>query len=335
MVALALLSAGCEKLQPGYYLTPANYPTLPPTLTPTSPPETPVTPSPTPVSTTRALATPTLTPLPIPTFTATPSPAATATLDSCSETEGQIVRASFISQYTGQPFRYRVYLPPCYASTERRYPYLIILHGLGEGMDDSQWDRMGLDEAADLGYVRGSLPPMIIIMPNGNDARYAYDPGPLPDVILNELIPEIEATFCTWNDPAMRAIGGLSRGGFWAFGIAFTHPDLFDRVGGHSPYFYDGDYTPINPYNLIETAEGIERLAIYLDVGVNDTLVDDNLRAFVERLRRRGIEPEYVINPVGGHDEAYWAAHTADYLSFYAAEWPRDVSAFPSCHDPG
>jgi enterochelin esterase-like enzyme len=339
-IFLALFAAGCDKLQAGYYLTPANYPTLPPTLTSTVPP---VSPTNTPLSTVQETtgslaapaasqdgdeAAPTLTVEPP---TLTPS----ATIPPCDETEGQIVEESFVSQFTGGVFRYRVYLPPCYASSGLRYPYLIMLHGWGAGMDDAQWDRMGLDEAADLGYARGALPPMIIVMPNGNDAQYDWDPGPLPDVILEELMPTLEAGFCTWNDSSRRAIGGLSRGGFWAYGIAYTHPEVFDRVGGHSPFFYDGDYPAINPYNLIETAEGIERLAMYLDLGVNDTVVDVNLHDFVRRLRQRGIEPEYVINPVGAHTEEYWAAHTADYLAFYAAEWPRSLAEYPSCHDPG
>ncbi len=341
-LSLALLAVGCDKLQPGYYLTPANYPTLPPTLTgipaPVSPTLTPVSTIQQTVSdltdpaasedaaTVTTTAAPTVEPL-------TPTPS--ATLTPCDEAEGQIIEESFVSQLTGGVFRYRVYLPPCYASSGLRYPYLIMLHGWGVGMDDAQWDRMGLDEAADLGYARGSLPPMIIVMPNGNDAQYDWDPGPLPDVILDELMPTIESSFCTWNDSSRRAIGGLSRGGFWAYGIAFTHPEVFDRVGGHSPYFYDGDYPAINPYNLIETAEGIERLDMYLDLGVNDSVVDVNLRDFVERLRQRGIEPDYVINPVGAHTEEYWSAHTADYLAFYAAEWPRNLAEYPSCHDPG
>ena len=333
MVSVLLASTGCEKLQPGYYLTPGHVPTQPPTQTDVP---TPVTPSPTPVSTVWVIGTPTLTPLPPPTLTPTPSPtlapSPTNTIPPCEETEGQIVYHSFISQLTGREFHYRVYLPPCYSVAGRRYPYLIMLHGLGQGMDDSQWDRMGLDEAADLGYARGALPPMIIVMPNGNDAEHYMDNGPYPELIVRELMPAVEAGFCVWADSSHRAIGGLSRGGYWAFWIAFSHPDLFDRLGGHSPYFYDADYpSDFNPNNLVDTAPGIERLSIYLDMGAQDTIVDVGVHDFVRRLRRRGIEPEYVINPVGDHTEVYWSAHTADYLAFYAADWPRDVSQFPAC----
>lgn len=313
LILTLLVAGGCDQL--GLSSEISTIPTLPPTPT-----DVPPSPTPTPTNT----LTPSVTPSPLPTDTVPP----------CDETTGQIIYTSFVSQITGEEFHYRVYLPPCYTQTERRYPYIIMLHGLGEGMDDGQWERIGLPHAADLGFARGSLPPMIIVMPNGIDAQHAYDPGPYPEVIVKELIPAIEQQFCTWNTSATRAIGGLSRGGYWAYGIAFTYPELFDRVGGHSAYFYEGDYSPFNPYNMIDTASSIERLTMYLDHGLNDSIVDENMLSFVNLLRRRGIEPNYIINPVGNHSEEYWSAHTADYLTFYAAEWPRDVEQFPSCHAP-
>ncbi len=241
-----------------------------------------------------------------------------------------------MSRITGKEFRYRLYLPPCYANSERRYPYLIMLHGLqGEVMNDDQWDRLGLDEAADLGYASASLPPMILVMPNGLDARHWDDTGPYPSVIVDELMPHIEATLCTWNEPSRRAIGGLSRGGFWAYWIGFRYPELFGRVGGHSPFFYDAEYpTDLNPNNLVDTAQGIDNLALYIDLGAQDNIVDKGVHDFVTRLRARGIEPTYIVNETGGHSENYWQAHTMDYLTFYASTWPRDVSQFPSCYDP-
>lgn len=333
---LALTGAGCKQIQPGYYLTPGNYPTsgIYPTLPPTAPPtQAPVMLSVTPPSTIRSPdpLTPTQTP------SSTPTPTPTETPFKCAEAQGEMVFASFVSSFTGQEFHYRVHLPPCYAATGRRYPTLFMLHGLVPGtdvMNDDQWDRLGLDEAADQGYLDRGLPPMIIVMPNGNDARHGDDDSPFSKVIVSELIPDVEARFCTWNESRMRAIGGLSRGGFWAYSVAFQHPDLFDRVGGHSPFFYDGDYKVYNPYNLLDTAQGIERLVMYIDYGADDHNVDTGIGLFVDKLRSRGIEPLLVINPVGAHVEDYWAAHVADYLSFYSATWPRSVEELPSCHEP-
>lgn len=332
-VSLSLLAVGCDRLQPGYYLTPDHFPTQP------VPQAGAVTPSATPVSTVLAVATLTLTPegataAPTPTFT--PSP--TETMQPCTETEGLIVQAALFSAAANHDVRYHVYLPPCYSITDRRYPVIYMLHGLGEGMDDGQWFRMGLNTAADLGFTSGSLPPMIIVTPNGNDANYIWDEGPFPETMVNELMPEVERAFCTWNEPAMRAIGGLSRGGYWAYWIAFSHPELFGKVGGHSPYFYTPGYaSDKNPFNLVDSAPGIEAMSMYLDHGGENREILEvrpGVTEFVARLQARSIHPEYVANPVGNHDETYWSAHTADYLEFYAAGWPHDVLEYPSCHQP-
>ncbi len=334
ILLLFLLSAsGCEKLQRGYYLTPEHYPTRPAQQQPveeTAPPS----PTVTPPSTVNAI--PTLTPTLL--FTTPPPLTATPTPLPCTETQGTIIHDALMSQITGRPFRYRIYLPPCYAQSGRRYPYLIMLHGLVPGtdiMNDSQWDQLGLDEAADQGYAQGALPPLVIVMPNGNDADYAYDAGPLPEVIVEELIPAVESRYCLWSDAAHRAIGGLSRGGYWAYWIAFSHPDLFTRVGGHSPFFYEAT-SPAekNPNNLVDSTPGLEQLTMYLDHGRQD-YVDVNVRDFVSRLERRDITPQYVVNAVGSHNEEYWAAHVADYLLFYTADWPRHVEDFPLCDGNG
>lgn len=333
LTLLLLGAVGCEKLQPGYYLTPEHYPTRPAdrlSASATAPPS----PTATPPSTVNAVSiptniTPSASPLP-PTSTSVPL--------ACAETQGVIVRDALMSQITDSAFRYRIYLPPCYAQSGRRYPYLIMLHGLVPGsdvMNDSQWDQLGLDEAADQGYAQGALPPLVIVMPNGNDADYAYDAGPLPEVIAQELIPTLESRYCLWGDAAHRAIGGLSRGGYWAYWIAFSRPDLFTRVGGHSPFFYEAaSPAEKNPNNLVDSAPGIERLTMYFDHGRQD-YVDVGVRDFVGRLERRGITPHYVVNPTGSHSEDYWAAHVADYLLFYTADWPRRVEDLPPCESEG
>jgi enterochelin esterase-like enzyme len=324
---LNLVVAGCDRLQPGYYLTPGHLPsptslptgTLAPTLT---------------LPSTRQVAgaaTATGTPSPTPVITPTPTPFV------CVEEHGQIVQVQFFSATLQRNMGYRIYLPPCYSITGRRYPYLIIMHGLVPGttvMNDDQWDRMGLDEAADKGYRDGTLPPMIIVMPNGNDARHGDDTSPFPIVVVNDLMPEIEANYCTWNTSAGRAIGGLSRGAFWAYDIALEHPDLFDRVGGHSPFFYDGDYKQHNPYNLLGTVKGIERLKMHIDYGADD-YVDVGVKQFMDKLQQNyGIVPELVVNSKGAHNEEYWSAHTADYLAFYGADWPLDAAQLPACDTP-
>lgn len=288
--------------------------------------------SPTPAQT--ATATPTRTPVPTPTPASSPTP----TPFPCEEDSGQVLPVeTFRSEVAGENLRYRVYVPPCYAQTQRRYPYTILLHGLNA--DETQWDELGVDEALDQGIRLGALAPMIVVMPYtgriGNANNFPPDPS-YETVLLDELIPAIESTFCTWSDREHRAIGGISRGGFWAFSVGLRHPDVFSILGGHSAYFDDENAPPaFNPLDLALNSSFLDdvTMRMYLDNAATDP-AGEGLQLFSSRLSSRGIAHTYIINPVGEHNDDYWEAHMTEYLSFYTRDWQKNVSELPSCLEP-
>jgi enterochelin esterase-like enzyme len=229
-----------------------------------------------------------------------------------------------------------MYLPPCFYETLQRYPYVILLHGTG--YDETMWPDLDVAEVMDQGIAKGTLPPMVLIMADGGDVAELNDQPEgqsYETVILDELMPTVEADFCLWGGRQGRAIGGISRGGFWAFSIALRHPDLFSAVGGHSPYFEDENAGPeTNPLTLAENVN-LEKfpLRIYMDNGTDD-IVGANAKRMSDTLSDNGVENEYLINPAGGHDMDYWRSHVAEYLAFYGEAWPYDVMALPSCLEP-
>lgn len=288
--------------------------------------------------------TPTLTPTvfvtrtAVPTFTPviTPSP----TTPACDEEGGQVITVDpFRSETAGENLRYNVYVPPCYAKTQKRYPYVILLHGAGD--TEKQWSDLNLTGALDQGLRLGALPPMILVMPYtgsiGNDNTFPPDPS-YETVLLDELAPAMERDFCTWSDRSHRAIGGISRGGFWAYSVALRHPDVLGIVGGHSAFFPE-DLNEVPPaFNPLELALNSAllpdaNLRMYLDNGAND-IAGVNQELFSSRLSSRAIPHTYVVNPVGEHNDEYWSAHISEYLAFYGRDWPRDTSALPSCLQP-
>lgn len=225
--------------------------------------------------------------------------------------------------------RYSVYLPPCYHSRTESYPVLYLMHG--SNSDDRLWLTLGLPTVMDVAISRGALPPMIVVMPYGewvfNINR--FDTVSWGNVFLKELMPTVEATYRVDGSPERRAIGGISRGGFWAFHLAFKHPELFTAVGGHSAFFDLGHAPPDqNPLFLAEDAPDIDRLRIALDRGAGDYAYPglDEMHA---RLEKRGIVHTYTIHPVGEHSNAYWSAHVFDYLTFYAETWQREYGQAP------
>ena len=288
----------------------------------------------TPVATTTPL--PTITPQP----TATPQDTATPTPPPCLQDGGQIVAFDdFRSPTAGENLKYRVYIPPCYQQTDpqRRYPYVILLHGLQA--NEKQWGDLGIQQALDQGIRLGALAPMIVVMPNmgsiGSDNSFPPKAS-YETVVLDELVPAVERDFCTWSNRDHRAIGGISRGGFWAYEIALRHPDTFGIVGGHSAAFDPGNApAAFNPLELALNAPFLTdaNLRMYLDNGADDAS-GTNLELFSNRLSSRGIAHTYIISPVGGHDAAYWTAHLQDYLTFYGRDWPKQIDALPSCLQP-
>lgn len=273
---------------------------------------------------------PTETPVPIP--TALPS----ATPFVCRQEQGQVFHSTFYSSVIGGDVDYQIYLPPCFYDTLQRYPYVILLHGTG--YDDMMWIDLDAPGTVDRGVPKDTLPPMVLVMPDGTllaEMNDQPDGDSYENVILDELIPTVERDFCLWGSKDGRAIGGISRGGFWAFSIALRHPELFTAVGGHSPHFEPDNAGPTtNPLDLALTVSLDKTpLRIYMDHATDD-YVGTFVEMMDELLRNRGITREYVINPTGNHDMAYWAAHVADYLAFYGKTWPSDVAQLPSCLEP-
>ncbi len=312
-----LLLIGCEPLAPA--------PTAA-VIVITPPPSATFTPSPT--------ATPTVTNTPRPTVDAT----ATATPFPCEAEGGEMLAFDdFRSTVAGELLRYRVYVPPCYLETQKRYPYVILLHG--QGANETQWGDIDAPETLDQGIRLGALSPMILVMPYtgsiGN--RNPFPPSETYEmVVLEELIPAVERDFCTINNRDHRAIGGISRGGFWAFSIGLRHPDLFGAVGGHSAVFDENNAPPAsNPLDLAQNVSFLEEVSprMYLDNAASDP-AGRGLELFSSRLSGRGIPHTYIIHPLGDHSEDYWALHVSDYLTFYGRDWPRTIAALPDCAAP-
>lgn len=246
-------------------------------------------------------------------------------MPACSLSSGTIEVGTYFSQVLGREMVYRIYLPPCYEEGQA-YPVLYLLHGYP--FDESHWDRLGVDEAANAGIRSGAYPPLIIVMPNGDpspDGIFVNTSGgdnSVEGLVVNELIPHVDQTYRTRADRAGRAIGGISRGGVWSLEIGFRHPELFAIVGAHSAALSVNYPHPLyDPFNLAADA-AIASMRIWLDAGDADWA-----RAGVERLHEvlneHNVAHEYVIGE-GAHTNEYWSRMLPAYLAFYTADWTSD-----------
>ena len=66
------------------------------------------------------------------------------------------------------------------------------------------WDNLGVDETAEAGILAADWPPFLIVLPAGGTIanNSSGGPGSYESVIVNDLIPYVEQTYCAWADPA-------------------------------------------------------------------------------------------------------------------------------------
>lgn len=226
---------------------------------------------------------------------------------------------------------YRIYLPPCYGLDGYTYPTLYLLPG--NVHTDAIWDTLGVDEQAEAGILAERWPPLLIVLPDGGDIAYntSGGPGSYESVILNDLIPFVEQTYCAWPEPEGRAIGGLSRGGYWALEIAFRFPERFASVGGHSAALLDQFAWPEVDPRHTGLSQNLGDLRIYFDIGSSDFVIHNirELHVAMETAVPR-IPHTWVLNE-GSHEDAYWQTHIPDYLIWYTAPWPQTRTFYPPC----
>lgn len=312
----------------------ATRPTVTAVITPASTAVLPAaTPQPAPTHAARPSSSPTITPIltlsPTPTGTATAVPTATPTNTAvpCDQ-PGRIETGFFPSEIAGD-MSYRIYLPPCYGQNGRAYPTLYMLPG--NTYTDAIWDQLGLDEAAEAGIQAGIYPPILIVMPYSGETALYTSGGPrsYETVILQDLTAYAEAAYCASPDPEFRALGGLSRGGYWSLEIAFRHPEAFISVGAHSAALLDEYAKPdVNP-QFTALSSDLGDLRIYLDIGDNDWVRANTLQLH-EDMVAAGIPHTWKLNE-GQHEETYWTAHLHEYLAWYTEPWQQTAQTLPAC----
>lgn len=159
---------------------------------------------------------------------------------------GKVQQILFPSPSTNTSRRAFVYTPPDYEKeTKKRYPVLYLQHGWGE--DETAWTNQGhANLIMDNLIAEGKIKPFIIVMTYGmtNDVKMGglknFDIKPFQTVLLDELIPYIDANFRTLANQPNRAMAGLSMGGMETRTITLARPDVFSHYGLLS----GGTYSP-------------------------------------------------------------------------------------------
>jgi enterochelin esterase-like enzyme len=147
------------------------------------------------------------------------------------------------SSILGKNVNYTVYLPADYDVSQRSYPVVYLLHGFTD--DNTGWLQFGeINRYADKAIADGTIPPMIIIMPNADSSWYvnSYDGKEnYEDFFIKEFMPFVEKKYRIKAEKRYRGVAGLSMGGYGTLIYALKHPDLFAAAAPLSAGVFDDE----------------------------------------------------------------------------------------------
>uniref|UniRef100_UPI003B3BA344 alpha/beta hydrolase n=1 Tax=Sphingomonas sp. TaxID=28214 RepID=UPI003B3BA344 len=231
---------------------------------------------------------------------------------------GHVDQVLFPSPSTGTARRAFVYTPPGYDKESRtRYPVLYLQHGWGE--DETAWSNQGhANLIMDNLIAAGAIRPFIIVMTYGmtNDIKpgspgglAAFDIKPFQTVLINELIPYVDAHFRTVADQRHRAMAGLSMGGFETKLITAKNLDKFAYIG-----LLSGGTFSLDDVNKTPGFKEKVKLAFVsfgsreLDGGMRGPPggPPSDPRANAAALKRAGINSVFYVSPNTAHEFLTW-----------------------------
>ena len=196
---------------------------------------------------------------------------------------------------------------------KKRYPVLYLQHGMGEG--ETSWTLQGkMQHIMDNAIASGEAVPMIVVMESGdikapfgggNNRQGFSDYGAsFYPVLLNDLIPYIDANFRTKTDRDNRAMAGLSWGGHQTFDIVFNNMDKFAWLGTFSGAIFGLDVK--TAYNGVFTnADEFNKKIhyMYMNWGSEDFIKSGDI---VRQLREQGIKVDASESAGTGHEFLTW-----------------------------
>jgi enterochelin esterase-like enzyme len=129
-----------------------------------------------------------------------------------------------------------VYLPPEYARQKRkRFPVIYFLHGFGQDADFYA-KTLGWPQTIDRGLATGSLPGMIVVMPDamtpygGSMYSNSITTGDWEAFVAKDLVSYIDQHYRTLARRDARGLSGHSMGGYGTLRIALKYPEVFSSL---------------------------------------------------------------------------------------------------------
>ena len=217
---------------------------------------------------------------------------------------GRVQQILFPSKSTNTSRRAFVYTPPEYEKDlSQRYPVLYLQHGWGE--DETGWSNQGLVHLImDNLLAEGKIKPFLIVMTYGmtNEIQFGglrnFDIRPFQTVLVDELIPYIDANFRTLSDQPHRAMAGLSMGGMETKTITLNNLDTFSHIG-----LFSGGTISASEISDMEAFKQKVRL-VFVTCGSREN--PGSLKPASDSLQQAGVKSAFYVSPDTAHEWQTW-----------------------------
>ena len=260
----------------------------------------------------------------------------------------RLVELAFSNPLLDPPFpstKARVLLPDGHASSGKRYPVVLLLHGIGDSARAWTTNQDGWPVTLEAFTADKDV---IVVMPDGGHGATAgwysdwYNGGAFGSPAwetyhLDQLLAYVDASFPTRPGRAGRVVAGLSMGGFGAMSYAARHPDRFagafsfsgaldttllggifdERIWGRRVL----DDIRRRGHNPVDLADNLADTRVWFRTGMGvaggpgpkdaesvglEALLWPTNESFAEALRGAGVAHAYEAYPQGGHNWYHW-----------------------------
>jgi alpha-glucosidase len=215
----------------------------------------------------------------------------------------------------------RMYVPPGYATSNKRYPVLY-MHDAQNLFDDAtsfvgEWK---VDETLDALSKEGKLELIVVGIDNGGDKRItelnawdnprfgAAEGKQYTDFIVNTLKPYIDARYRTLPDRAHTAIMGSSMGGLASHYAIAQYPQVFSKAGVFSPAYWTA--APSFDFMAQHPLPQDARVFLLMGEKEGDSMVPD-VQRMADIVRASGhpaANTVLKIVPEQKHNEGFWSS---------------------------
>ncbi|HAM98507.1 MAG TPA: hypothetical protein DCQ26_07825 [Marinilabiliales bacterium] len=258
---------------------------------------------------------------------------------------------SMYSNILGQDVKYSICLPEDYYTSNKSFPVVYLLHGLGD--DETSWLEYGrVSQISDQLVKEKEIVPMIFVMPQGFRSYYVNDYAGTfryRDMFIQELIPFIDSHYRTMDNKNHRATMGYSMGGFGALVLPLKNPEVINtcvpmsisirtdeqymeedgsewdnqwgrifggtgKVGSERITEY---YKQNSPFHIFMQNDltTLSSLKIYIDNGDDEHTLCRSNEELHMLMRKREVPHEFRVRN-GGHEFYYWRGALPNGLRF-------------------